>query len=845
MFRFHHSSLPQITRAKALIAVDLQNDFLADNGALTVDNPNSLSCRIVNLADAYRATGDVVWVTTEFKGVRPEYEDTILVTDHTTQHRHDDDGVTLPIDAEAFLSSAETACGRLGSSGVNMPDLIQKCIQKRDIMVTKSHYSSFEDTALLRLLRGRMVMDVVLCGSLINVGVYATALAAAGHGMNITIAEDCCGFRTHERRSAAMKKLLGLLGCTFTTSESIIRDLPPVPELKNRGTSSQSPAAKNCNIVHSMSALDLSKQPAPPQAPSLEANSEAVSSKQPVAVERSELRGTQKMLLELSKHVKRVNGNSLNTKISDKDAAGMQDTLHSSTSSAPGIHTTPRQFRSDSTMEEPTYDMRGLCEGDTHVIANVLPEELAGEAFQKLQDEVDWQRMSHQGGEVPRLVAVQGEVSEDGSFPVYRHPSDESPKLLPFSPTVLSIKAETERHLGHSLNHVLIQCYRDGKDYISEHSDKTLDIVPNTFIANVSLGAQRTMVLRTKRAGKNASHSIPQPGEIKRQVQRADLPHNSLCMMGLRTNMKWLHSIRQDKRADRDKTQAEVEFSGARISLTFRQIGTYLNSDQTLIWGQGASGKTCNEAGSVVNGQCSEAVKLLRAFGTENRSSNFDWNTSYGTGFNVLHFQTSPRFFASTLEIVDLPIVLMFHEYGIGCARGSISPKDDRSDIVERVHAASRAVKYIDNDADKSCVQGDISIMLYVDSQTSKGGDTDDKQAQILSKFQQAQTLRTKWLSWKASDDKEGCVSSLQSELKGWNDVLGNSTFCVSDSPTLPDFLVWSVLEDITQAWGEGFVHNFSNISKYWRQMGEREAAVKALEQVSSYKDGFRSINNT
>ena len=99
--------------------------------------------------------------------------------------------------------------------------------------------------------------------------------------------------------------------------------------------------------------------------------------------------------------------------------------------------------------------------------------------------------MSHQGGDVPRLVSVQGEIGEDGSIPIYRHPADESPPLLPFTPAVSLIRSEVERRLGHKVNHCLIQFYRNGTDYISEHSDKTLDIAPDSFIANVSLGASK------------------------------------------------------------------------------------------------------------------------------------------------------------------------------------------------------------------------------------------------------------------------------------------------------------------------------------------------------------------
>jgi hypothetical protein len=68
------------------------------------------------------------------------------------------------------------------------------------------------------------------------------------------------------------------------------------------------------------------------------------------------------------------------------------------------------------------------------------------------------------GGEVPRLVAVEGEVGEDGrfgtpfrlrtcvntslflySFPIYRHPADESPPLSAFSSTVSLIREHVQK----------------------------------------------------------------------------------------------------------------------------------------------------------------------------------------------------------------------------------------------------------------------------------------------------------------------------------------------------------------------------------------------------------------
>ncbi|KIJ62394.1 hypothetical protein HYDPIDRAFT_176519 [Hydnomerulius pinastri MD-312] len=277
-----------------------------------------------------------------------------------------------------------------------------------------------------------------------------------------------------------------------------------------------------------------------------------------------------------------------------------------------------------------------IGEGDSELVLDILPPELAESAFENMRKEVAWNVMHHQGGEVPRLVAVEGEVAADGSFPIYRHPADKSPALRPFSPTVSLIREHVQKVLDDPVNHVLIQHYRSGADYISEHSDKTIDVVRGSKVVNVSLGAQRVMTLRLKRDGvQNAGESgAPRPS------QKIPLPHNSMFVLGLNTNMKWLHAINHDKRPIHLKSPEETFMNGERISLTFRHIGTFLSRDESCIYGQGATGKTCDAARPVVHGT-EEAAKLLQAFGKENQQSDFDWEGAYGDGFDVLHF--TPR----------------------------------------------------------------------------------------------------------------------------------------------------------------------------------------------------------
>ncbi|KAI0824399.1 hypothetical protein BC628DRAFT_1379355 [Trametes gibbosa] len=284
-----------------------------------------------------------------------------------------------------------------------------------------------------------------------------------------------------------------------------------------------------------------------------------------------------------------------------------------------------------------------IGEGDTSVLYDFLPQHLAVTAFERLLKEVKWSTMMHRGGEVPRLVAVEGRILQDGSYPIYRHPADSSPALLPFSPTVEQIRQHVENLLHEPVNHVLIQHYRSGADYISEHSDKTVDVVRGSTIVNVSLGAQRVMTLRTKKdvlakplVDPDSARSV----DKKRVVQRVPLPHNSVFVMGLRTNARWMHSIRTDKRPPSEKDAVELFKNGERISLTFRTIGTFLMRGETHIFGQGAKGKVREDARAVVLGG-PEAERLLAAFGQENHKSDFDWYVHYGDGFDVLHFRST------------------------------------------------------------------------------------------------------------------------------------------------------------------------------------------------------------
>lgn len=309
---------------------------------------------------------------------------------------------------------------------------------------------------------------------------------------------------------------------------------------------------------------------------------------------------------------------------------------------------TRRSARPKKVMSPETLGPGDTIAADSLIIFDVLPENMSKTIFDNLSTEVEFQKMYHRSGEVPRLVAVQGESSST-KFPIYRHPADSSPPLLPFTPHVEIIRRAAEDLVGHPLNHVLIQLYRTPEDNISEHSDKTLDIVRGSKIVNYSAGALRTMILRSKKSAMSTLDiDVEQSGSAltdnmspgpPRAALRVSMPHNSLFVLGPETNKSHLHAIRADKRPSSLRSEEEQAHCGSRISLTFRHIGTFINPESGTIWGQGATSKTDDRAKKLVAGVDAEKdyEAMIRAFGQENhRSDSWDWDEHYGRGFDVV-----------------------------------------------------------------------------------------------------------------------------------------------------------------------------------------------------------------
>ena len=111
-----------------------------------------------------------------------------------------------------------------GISGAEICDELLDVVDKeKDLMVTKHHYSAFDQTALLEALRMNLAINhIYLCGSLTDVNIHSTAADAVRHRLHVTIVEDCLGFRRVEEHKEAKRQMTEIMGLDGIECEKVI-----------------------------------------------------------------------------------------------------------------------------------------------------------------------------------------------------------------------------------------------------------------------------------------------------------------------------------------------------------------------------------------------------------------------------------------------------------------------------------------------------------------------------------------------------------------------------------------------------------------------------------------------
>ncbi|RAL08915.1 isochorismatase family protein family [Aspergillus homomorphus CBS 101889] len=820
-------NLPPIQTRKALLLLDLQNDFIRSTGALHVPNTADFLEVIPQLASTFRRNGDVVWVRSHAQSQQPltspsDAQDLVVLgrADQTLQPQSALDGDSQDgdesMDEEAFLSAKQPRCCLPQTPGAKFPAPVVAAIDpESDTLIIKSEYSALRDHSLILSFRTRFITELYLCGSLSNISVYATALDAARHGFSVTLIEDCLGYRSFPRHEEAMRRMADIFGASGITTQELFEELDwAETDAIARGSSTHRPlrTVTPAGIEGVMEGLDFGAQSRSATKKEASAEAPAVGGGRRRRIEDlmaefsdPENQSLQELASYTRSRVRNAASEANTPQVgAQKARIRVRRTKKPDAKSEAGSRTDqPR--RSDRARKQEVYrpgDVIG--EGDSRIVYDL---ELPEEAFEKIRDEVAWQKMYHLSGQVPRLVAVQGRALDDGSVPIYRHPADESPPLQPFTPTVDAVRSVVELILGHPLNHALIQLYRDGQDRISEHSDKTLDIVRGSSICNVSLGAQRVMVLRTK--GKESEGTSD-----GRLTQRVPMPHESLFILGEKTNMRWLHGIRPDKRAIDEKSSEERAYGGQRISLTFRHIGTYLSPTEDAIWGQGAVAKTQDSARPVIHGHPAETERMIRAFGQENHATDFDWDGVYGGGFDVVNFvtATTAKLVLGPDPVANFRIRLCLNENGL------------------RYDATHSASTYPDKlpvfiDANGAEVAGDTNIMAHLAKhalELVRPGVDALRGGNLLCEINQLLA---------SCRDQKSSTGNIEL-LSRWEAALREQPFASGAAFGIDDCSLFPVLWEI-QTTNPLLIASYPNLMQYYSRVEKRGIVKTTLEEMA------------
>lgn len=526
-------SIPAFETRKALIIINLQNDSLYVKDDIYITKNHDFVHRLKEMIPYFRKNGDIVWVNTHMGVIASpplidsarieEESDTLAEKNRQAQkvkERQIEDDAKEEAARRAMLekvdpkggsdypsfypssktkeimaqASAETRAEKrsadlqvfksdeggsiekhlskprkgqqarfyiAGTRGAEICDeLVDVVDEELDLIVTKHHYSAFDQTSLLTALRAKLVTEVYLCGVLTNVGVYSTAADAVQHGLQVTVVEDCLGYRSEDKHEEALRQMSDIMGVHGADSEEIIEESGgrPVPDAQTPGIT--------------LEELSLNPKPMTSEGESVMVGL-VFSNPEPVSAEIGDAARlgarSQSPPVDVFDPSWQASLSHVPMSVQRHEQALEEKGMSSFARSGPS----PSKSRNSWQSRSATLGSNdSIGSGDSAIIYNVIGSPTIDDIFNRLKGEIDWQTMFHRGGQVPRLVAAQGEVEKNGDMPIYRHPADESPPLLPFTPFVQEIRERITSVLKQSFNHALIQLYRDGEDNISEHSDK-------------------------------------------------------------------------------------------------------------------------------------------------------------------------------------------------------------------------------------------------------------------------------------------------------------------------------------------------------------------------------------
>jgi len=195
---------------------------------------------------------------------------------------------------------------------------------------------------------------------------------------------------------------------------------------------------------------------------------------------------------------------------------------------------------------QPTLERVPLQDAEIYYLRELPLAQTAEGLMTQLIDEVPWRAENIVvWGKTflqPRLTAWYGDNGANYSYSgIHLDP-------LPWTHTLIDIKNRVETLAGIDFNSVLLNYYRDHHDSMGLHSDDEPELGRRLVIASVSLGEERTFLLKHK--SRRDLKSV-----------RLQLASGSLLLMKGETQHYWKHGIEKETRP-----------CGPRVNLNFRRI---------------------------------------------------------------------------------------------------------------------------------------------------------------------------------------------------------------------------------------------------------------------------------
>lgn len=345
------------------------------------------------------------------------------------------------------------------------------------------------------------------------------------------------------------------------------------------------------------------------------------------------------------------------------------------------------------------------------------------------------------------------------------------------------------------------------------------------------------------------------------------MPHNSVFVLGSETNREWLHGVRADKRPDREKTDEERSFGGERISITFRQIGTFMNERQNTIWGSGARNKTKNKAGRICNRDADQMDAMIKAFGRENRQVDFDWDAEYGSGFDIVNLiDEKAKLTLCNDTVANHRVQISLWDNFIPCT--IIEPGPPRTPELPpskfRFHPWAHGLSNTESpvfkaaDADASEVRGDLAILFYLEknyptpsSAVNSASEAPYTTAQLFSCASESNELLHLWRELRTPQEEERTSSpthrfnlerpatpnlpvleELHNSLQPWEDWLADADYIAGEAWTIVDCAFWPVLNHIMTQWEQFDRKRYTKLVAYHKRCLQRDSVKEVMSRL-------------